>query len=70
MTMNRPINYHKCFLFMAICGHKKQCFLFHPLIYYGQLIARNLNGFCKSLRSWAIWRALSNNTLLNLIFSG
>ena len=41
---------------MAICGHKKQCFLFHPLINYGQLIAQNLNGFCKSLRPWALFR--------------
>ena len=49
MFTNRPINDRKCFLFMAICGHKKQCFLFHPLINYGQLIAQNLNGFCKSL---------------------
>ena len=54
---------------MAICGHKKQSFLFHPLINYGQLIAQNLNGFCKSLRPCAV-RRLSNNTLLNLIFSG
>ena len=43
---------------MAICGHKKQCFLFHPLIIYGQLIAQNLNGFCKSLRPCAVRKAL------------